>query len=74
MVVVTSILGEQRVILHNISWKFFENLLYELGENRAARLAYDQGMLEIMSPLMPHEHSKRLLERCVEILVEETES
>lgn len=39
MVVATSILGEQRVILHNISWKFFENLLDELGENRAARLA-----------------------------------
>lgn len=71
MVVATSILGEQRVILHNISWKFFENLLDELGENRAARLAYDQGMLEIMSPLMPYEHNKRLIEKLIDILVEE---
>lgn len=71
MVVATSILGEQRVILHNISWNFFENLLDELGENRAARLAYDQGMLEIMSPLMPHEHNKRLIEKLIDLLAEE---
>lgn len=71
MAVATSILGEQRVVLQNVSWQCFEHLLDDLGEIRAARLAYDQGMLEIMSPLMPHEHSKRLLERCVEILAEE---
>jgi hypothetical protein len=32
-----------RVVLHNISWQQFENLLVDLGENRAARVAYDDG-------------------------------
>ncbi|MEO1521614.1 MAG: Uma2 family endonuclease [Cyanobacteria bacterium J06633_2] len=64
-------IGEQRVLLHNVSWHCFEMLLAELDETRGTRLAYDSGMLEIMSPLMPHEHTKRLLERFVEVLCEE---
>lgn len=71
MTVAAPIIGEQRVILQNVSWQLFEYLLAELGENRAARLAYDQGLLEIMSPLMPHEHNKRLIERFIETLCEE---
>lgn len=67
----TSVLGEQRVLLQNVSWQLFEYLLAELGEVRACRLAYDQGMLEIMSPLMPHESSNRLIERLIIVLVEE---
>ena len=71
MTILAPTIGEQRVILQNVSWRLFENLLDELGENRAARLAYDQGVLEILSPLMPHEHNKRLIERLIEILCEE---
>jgi Uma2 family endonuclease len=71
VVAVTPVPGEQRVILQNISWQCFEYLLHELGENRAARLAYDQGVLEIMSPFMPHEHTKRLIERFVETLCDD---
>jgi Uma2 family endonuclease len=40
-----------RVMLYNIGWQQFENLLQDLGENRAARVAYDDGNLEIMTPL-----------------------
>ncbi|WP_225896110.1 hypothetical protein [Dendronalium phyllosphericum] len=29
-----------RVVLHNIIWQQFENLFIDLGENRAARVAY----------------------------------
>jgi Uma2 family endonuclease len=71
VVAVTPVPGEQRVILQNISWQCFEYLLHELGENRATRLAYDQGVLEIMSPFMPHEHVKRLIERFVETLCDD---
>ncbi|NEQ98454.1 MAG: Uma2 family endonuclease [Cyanothece sp. SIO2G6] len=46
-------------------------LLTELGESRGTRLAYNDGMLEIMSPLLPHEHTKRLLEKFVDVLCEE---
>lgn len=33
-----------RVVLHNISWQQFEKLLTELGDKRAARVAYFDGM------------------------------
>jgi Uma2 family endonuclease len=49
------------VLLEGVSWDTFERLLHELGENRATRLAYDQGTLEIMAPLSPHEGVKELL-------------
>lgn len=42
-------LRADRVVLHNISWQQFENLLVNLGESRAARIAYDDGTLEIMT-------------------------
>lgn len=60
MVAVASISGEERVLLQNVSWQLYEAMLQELGENRAVRLTYDNGTLELMSPLMPHERSKRL--------------
>ena len=66
-----SVLAEQRVLLENISWHLFESLLEALGEDRSSRLAYDRGTLEIMTPLLPHEHSKRLIEKLIDILVEE---
>ena len=50
-----------RVILYNISWQQFENLLIELGESRAARFAYDNGTLEIMTPLLEHEYYKETI-------------
>ena len=70
MIATELILGEQRVLLQNISWDCFENLLSELGETRGTRLIYDGGLLEIMSPLMNHEHSNRLIERLIYILAE----
>ncbi|MBE9052422.1 Uma2 family endonuclease [Nostocales cyanobacterium LEGE 11386] len=50
-----------RVVLYNISWQQFENLLQDLGESRAARIAYDEGNLEIMTPLPEHEHYKEVI-------------
>lgn len=49
----------------------FESLLAAKGEDSNTLLAYDRGLLEIMSPSMPHEHTKRLLEDCIKILVDE---
>ncbi|MEH2347195.1 MAG: Uma2 family endonuclease [Nostoc sp.] len=50
-----------RVVLYNISWQQFENLLVDLGESRAARVAYDDGTLEIMTPLPEHEYYKEII-------------
>ncbi|NES83565.1 MAG: Uma2 family endonuclease [Moorea sp. SIO2B7] len=64
-------LAEQRVLLQNISWQFFENLLEELGEKRSHRITYYQGQLEIMTPLWAHENYNRLIDRLIVSLIEE---
>ncbi|HEY9657155.1 MAG TPA: Uma2 family endonuclease [Allocoleopsis sp.] len=62
--------AEKRVTLH-VNWNAYEAILEALGEQRSARLTYYKGLLEIMTPLEPHEHSKKLLGQFIEILVEE---
>ncbi len=53
--VTTRIPSESRVVLRNISWHTFETMLAQMGEDRACQLAYDRGMLEILTPLLPHD-------------------
>ncbi|MEA5620325.1 Uma2 family endonuclease [Cronbergia sp. UHCC 0137] len=60
-----------RVMLYNISWQQFENLLQDLGESRAARVAYDDGTLEIMTPLPEHEYYKKAISNGIEDIAEE---
>jgi Uma2 family endonuclease len=55
---VTSTPAEQRTVLENISWETFEALLKDTGEDRVSRFAYDDGVLEIMTPLFEHENPK----------------
>lgn len=71
MIATTSSLAEQRTLLENISWSTFETLLKEIGNRRGYRIAYDNGMLEIMSPLYEHENPKILSDRFIFILAEE---
>jgi len=71
MQIVTPEIAEQRVILSNVSWQTFEQLLKELGDNRAARLAYNEGFLEIMTPLGPHENNNRLIESLIGVIADE---
>lgn len=69
--ITTHAIAEQRVILQNISWQTFKAMLTETGEDRISLMTYDQGTLEIMTPLMPHERANRQIERLIWILVEE---
>lgn len=62
--------GEQRVSLGDVRWETLESLLRDLGESRG-RLAYDQGLLEIMSPSFEHDVIANLIGRLVEALTEE---
>lgn len=64
-------LAEKRVTLHNMSWDAYEMLLKALGDNRAAKLTYHHGTLEIMTPLEQHENSSSILDDYVKILTEE---
>ena len=61
---------EERVVLHNVSWDTYERLVEEI-DNAGTRLAYDEGMLEIMSPLEFHDRCKKPLARLLEALTEE---
>ncbi|MBN3943900.1 MAG: Uma2 family endonuclease [Nostoc sp.] len=63
--------AENRVLLHNISWQTFKTMLAEMGSDRNSRLAYDNGTVEIIIPLMPHENSNRVIEGFVGVLCEE---
>jgi Uma2 family endonuclease len=65
------LVGERRVVFKNITWQGYQQLLGILGENRAAKLTFDRGVLEITMPLEEHEFSGRLIELLVRILVVE---
>lgn len=71
MVTTSTPYSEQRITLQNISWQTFKTMLAEMGDERVTRLAYDAGIVEIMTPLMPHENSNRLIEVFVGVLCEE---
>jgi len=60
----------QQLLLEAVSWQQLENILAELGESRAARLSYSNGILEIMVPLPEHEKAKEIISDIVKILLE----
>lgn len=63
----------QYLTLREISWAEFEAVLEELGEHRASRVAYYQGVLEIRMPSPEHEVDKELIGDMVKILLDELE-
>jgi Uma2 family endonuclease len=50
-------IGEERLVLHDITWEGYLQILAALPESRGARLTYDDGVLEITVPLEEHEFS-----------------
>jgi Uma2 family endonuclease len=66
-------LAEHRVILDNISWHTFENLLADLGDRRKTLFHYLNGTLEIMSPLSLHEGSNRFIDDLIRAFSDELE-
>ncbi len=65
-----AMIGEERVLLDEVSWEAYEALLAS-WEDRPIRLTYDNGSLEIMSPSRNHEKYGRVLGRLVESFTEE---
>ena len=64
-------LAETRVTLSSISWETFEHLLTDLGDSRGTRLAYCEGVLEIMTPLGEHESNNRLIDDLIRAIADE---
>ena len=58
----------QQMLLKDISWPQLEKILEEMGENRAARISYSDGWLEIMVPLPEHEKDKEIFGELVRIM------
>jgi Uma2 family endonuclease len=61
------------VILKGVSWSTYKALMAEVGDDRAWRIAYNEGVLEIRMPLEEHEEPKRLIESFIEAIVDELE-
>jgi Uma2 family endonuclease len=61
----------QRLVMYNVDWATYTRLLRVFAERPSFRLAYDRGVLEIMSPLFEHEAETELLARFVQVLTEE---
>lgn len=61
----------QRVLFHDVGWDEFEAILEELGKHRSARIAYDNGVIEIMAPLPIHEDDKEIVSDLLKAFLEE---
>jgi Uma2 family endonuclease len=57
------------VTISDVTWQEFEVILQELGNKRAARVAYSEGTLEIMVPLPEHEIPRDLISDIVKTLL-----
>ncbi len=66
--------SRQSVMLQGVQWSTYQALSQDLMREPGSRLIYDQGRLEIMVPLPPHERDKSRLGRIVEIATEELET
>ncbi|NER05264.1 MAG: Uma2 family endonuclease [Okeania sp. SIO3C4] len=61
---------ENITVLTGVRWETYQALLLDLAENPSKKLTYDQGALEIMTPLPEHEINKGFLGRLVQTTTE----
>jgi Uma2 family endonuclease len=61
------------IVLRGVSWLTFKALMADVGDDRAWRIAYDQGVLEIRMPLLQHEVPKGMIEDFVTTMADELE-
>jgi Uma2 family endonuclease len=62
--------GIQHIVLENATWELYDQLLRDIGD-RPIRINYDQGRLEMMSPLPEHEEVKTLIHDLIKVLIAE---
>lgn len=61
------------LILTDVSWDEYEQLVADLEQWNGIRVTYDQGRLEIMSPSSEHEPAKELISHLLRALAYETD-
>ncbi|MEK0178049.1 MAG: Uma2 family endonuclease [Oscillatoriales cyanobacterium] len=57
---------EKLITLTGIKWSTFKAIMSDVGDGRAWRIAYAEGVLEIRMPLTEHEEPKGMIESFVE--------
>ena len=60
---------DQPVLMDGVSWRTYEALLADGGDHRRTRMAFDQGVLEIVTPSYEHEHVENIVTRVAEALM-----
>jgi len=67
----TLVPDEERGVMRDVSWEFYDRLSDAVGEHSYIRMAYDGKDLEIMTLGPKHEQSKGLLGSFIEAVAEE---
>ncbi|MEG4800423.1 Uma2 family endonuclease [Microcoleus sp. ARI1-B5] len=67
------IIRESKVVLKGVSWQTFQALLADVGDDRAWRIAYDNGMLEIRRLYQEQEVPVIMLASFVNAIADELE-
>jgi Uma2 family endonuclease len=60
----------QSVLFEAVDWAAFESFLEQLGDRPGMRLAYDDEVLELMTPLLEHEDDKEIIGDLIRALLE----
>ena len=63
--------GDQRIVLHGVTWAEYQAMRAALDDKPGVRLTYLEGVLEIMSPSRRHEHLKKFIARLLEAYADE---
>ena len=66
--VAAPVVGEDRILISDISWDFYVAFCDEIGE-RPIRLSFSDGLLEIMITHAPHEFYKTMLAKLIEAII-----
>lgn len=59
--------GEVRILIHDVTWEQYEQLIEMFDDRAGPRISYLEGTLEIMSPGPRHEDKKTLIARLLEL-------
>lgn len=61
-------LDDDCVVLRHVSWNTYERLLADDEERRNPRISYDQGVMELVTPSMPHDEAANAITAVVTIV------
>ena len=64
------IAADDCVVLPHVSWETYECILADDEERRVPRMTYDRGVLELVTPSMPHEEDADTIAALVRIVAE----